>query len=148
MVIFMENNSKLINILNILMETALAASIKGEIPVAAAVVDKDLNIISVCGNNRQSTCNVLGHAEILAIQQAEQSIKDWRLDGYSMIVTLVPCEMCRSVIKESRLDKVYYLADRNNNEQLDNNLYQQLNDFPEYIVKSSDLLTAFFDNMR
>ncbi len=144
----MENNSKLINILNILMETASDASLKGEIPVAAALVDKDMNIISVCGNNRQSTYNVLGHAEILAIQQAEQSIKDWRLDGYSMFVTLVPCEMCRSVIKESRLDKIYYLADRNNNEQLDNNLYQQLNDFPEYIVKSSDLLTAFFDNMR
>lgn len=148
MVIFMDNKQKVEVILNKLFEHANMASKIGEIPVAAAVVDEYLNIISVCGNNRQSTCNVLGHAEILAIQQAEQSIKDWRLDGYSMFVTLVPCEMCRSVIKECRLDKVYYLADRNNNEQLNSDLYQQLIDYNEYIVKSSDLLTAFFDNMR
>ena len=35
-----------------------------------------------------------------------------------------------------------------NNEQLNSNLYQQLTNYNEYIVKSSDLLTAFFDNMR
>lgn len=144
----MNNKQKIENILNKLIEHADMASKIGEIPVAAAVVDSELNIISVCGNNRQSTYNVLGHAEILAIQQAEQSIKDWRLDGYSMFVTLVPCEMCRSVIKECRLDKLYYLADRNNNEHLNSDLYQQLTDYNEYIVKSSDLLTAFFDNMR
>ena len=144
----MDDKQKVENILNKLVEYANMASKIGEIPVAAAVVDSDFNIISVCGNNRQSTFNVLGHAEILAIQQAEQSIRDWRLDGYSMFVTLVPCEMCRSVIKESRLDKIYYLADRNNNEQLNSDLYQQLTNYNEYIVKSSDLLTAFFDNMR
>ena len=144
----MDDKQKIEIILNKLIEYANMASKIGEIPVAAAVVDSDFNIISVCGNNRQSTFNVLGHAEILAIQQAEQSIRDWRLDGYSMFVTLVPCEMCRAVIKECRLDKVYYLADRNNNEQLNSDLYQQLTDYNEYIVKSSDLLTAFFDNMR
>lgn len=148
MVIFMNMEEKIVNILNVLMEKAESVSLNGEIPVAAAVVDSDMNIISVCGNNRQSTYNVLGHAELLAIQDAEHSIKDWRLDGYSMFVTLVPCEMCRSVIKECRLDKIYYLANRNNNEQLDSNLYEQLNNYSDYIVKSSDLLTGFFDNMR
>ena len=29
-----------------------------------------------------------------------------------MIVTLEPCEMCKNVIKESRLNKVYYLVQR------------------------------------
>ena len=148
MVIIMKDRNKLENILNLLLEKAFECSGNGEIPVAAAVVDHDFNVISVCGNDRQSTHNVLGHAEILAIQRAEEYIKDWRLDGYSMIVTLKPCEMCRAVIKECRLDRVYYLADRNNNEQLDNNIFVKLVDFEKYAVKSSDLLTSFFDNMR
>lgn len=144
----MNNKDKIEKILDMLIEKMVDSSKKGEVPVAAVVVDREFNVLSLSGNNRQSSYNVLGHAEILAIQEAEKIIKDWRLDGYSMYVSLKPCEMCRAVIKECRLDKIFYLCERNNYEQIDTSLFVKLEEFDEYSLKATKLLTDFFDNMR
>ncbi len=118
-----------------------------EIPVAAVIIDSSNRIVSVGINNRQSDCNVLGHAEINAIVEAEKVIGDWRLDGYRMIVTLAPCSMCRSVIDECRLDKVFYLCHRDN-VVIDNEKYEFL--CTEYLSEDyiKKLLTTFFNNRR
>ena len=84
-----------------------------EIPVGAVVVDNLGNIISTGCNDRQGNNNVLGHAEINAIIAAEKKVKDWRLDGYTLYVSLEPCDMCNAIIKESRIDKVYYIVENN-----------------------------------
>ena len=104
-------------VLNILLKNAEKAYKKGEIPVSAVILDQSGKIISYSSNNRQRKCNVLGHAEINAILKAENKISDWRLDGYSMVVTLEPCNMCSVIIKESRLDKVYYFLPKKVEEQ-------------------------------
>lgn len=143
----MEINIEVINKLKLLSKQAFD---NHEIPVAAIIVDSLGNIVSEGINNRQSTGNVLGHAEINAIQLAGNKLKDWRLDGYSMIVTLEPCEMCSCIIKESRLDRVYYFLPKKstdseydfkiNKEQISNNEKEK-----EYLL---ELLTSFFDNKR
>lgn len=143
----MEINIEVINKLKVLSKQAFD---NHEIPVAAIIVDSLGNIVSEGINNRQSTGNVLGHAEINAIQSAGNKLKDWRLDGYSMIVTLEPCEMCSCIIKESRLDRVYYFLPKKstdseydfkiNKEQISNNEKEK-----EYLL---ELLTSFFDNKR
>ena len=143
----MEINKKVINKLKVLSKQAFDSH---EIPVAAVIVDSSGNILSEGINDRQSTGNVLGHAEINAIQSAGNKLKDWRLDGYSMIVTLEPCEMCSCIIKESRLDRVYYFLPKKstdseydfkiNKEQISNNEKEK-----EYLL---ELLTSFFDNKR
>ena len=99
-------------IINRLKDLAKQAFDNREIPVSAVIVDSLGNIISEGLNTRQSTGNVLGHAEINAILAAGDKLEDWRLDGYSIIVTLEPCEMCSCIIKESRLDKVYYFLQK------------------------------------
>lgn len=143
----MEINIEVINKLKSLSKEAFD---NHEIPVAAVIVDSLGNIVSEGINDRQSTGNVLGHAEINAIQSAGNKLKDWRLDGYSMIVTLEPCEMCSCIIKESRLDRVYYFLPKKstdleydfkiNKEQISNNEKEK-----EYFL---ELLTSFFDNKR
>lgn len=123
---------------------------KDEIPVGAFVIDKNGKVISRCVNNRQLNNNVLGHAEILAIQEAERVIGDWRLNGYSMVVSLKPCEMCAFVIKESRLDSVYYLLDKNEAVKY-NDLYSNIfkvDDLKSIELKYNKLLTDFFVNKR
>lgn len=137
--------------LEMLKEKAEVAFNNKEIPVSCLIINSSTGeIISQGINDRQSTNNVLGHAEIRAIIQAEEIIKDWRLDGYYMIVTLEPCDMCNMIIKESRLDKVLYLLPKKNIEtsivNLENKyLIEGHDEFKQYFHK---LLTNFFDNMR
>ena len=137
--------------LDILKDKAKEAFINNEIPVSCLIINSSTGeIISQGINDRQSTNNVLGHAEIRAIVAAEENIKDWRLDGYYMIVTLEPCDMCNMVIKESRLDKVIYLLPKKNTDksliEIDNKY--MLTDYDEYKEYFYQLLTDFFDNMR
>ena len=110
----------------------------------------DQKIIDNERNRRQKKNNILGHAEILCIQKAEKKIKDWRLDGFKMIVSLEPCDMCSMVIKKSRLDEIFYM--------LESDSYECTNDFD--IKKSKleidkltekkfkELLVNFFNNKR
>lgn len=108
----MENiiNDKIIDLL--IKESEVACK-KGEVPVAAIIFDDKGKIVSKSHNSRQKKYSVIDHAEINAILKAEKKIKDWRLDGYFMAVTLEPCDMCSVVIKECRLEKVFYLLKKN-----------------------------------
>ena len=139
-----------VEIINKLKDLAKQAFDNNEIPVSAIIVDSLGNIVSEGLNTRQSTGNVLGHAEVNAIQAAGNKLEDWRLDGYSMIVTLEPCEMCSCIIKESRLDKVYYFLPKKYNDfeyNFNINKDQILgnDEDKEYFL---ELLTSFFDNKR
>ena len=84
-----------------------------EVPVAALVV-KDGNIIGRGFNQRIHKCSVLGHAEVIAIEEAEQALGDWRLSDCDLYVTLEPCNMCKEIIKESRIKNVYYITKKLN----------------------------------
>ena len=137
-------------VLNLLLKNAEKAYKKGEIPVSAVILDQSGKIISSSFNNRQNKYNVLGHAEINAILKAEKKIRDWRLDGYSMIVTLEPCNMCSMIIKEARLDKVFYfLPKKNDNDSWEISIEkEQLKEYKDYSSKFKQLLIDFFDNKR
>ena len=138
------------NIIDKLYNLAKEAFEDGEIPISAVILNNNNEIIAFERNKRQKSYDILGHAEILCIQKAEKEIKDWRLDGYKMIVTLEPCDMCSMIIKKSRLDEIYYI--------LESDSYECTNDF-EINKKKLDidkigeekfrkLLTDFFDNKR
>lgn len=84
-----------------------------EFPVAAIIFDGS-KIISYGYNKRNKSNITTDHAEIIAIKKANKKLKSWRLENICMVVTLEPCDMCKSVIKESRLNKVYYIVPRYN----------------------------------
>ena len=88
--------------------------------------------------------------EAVSVAMAEKKIKDWRLNGYSMLVSLEPCDMCSLVIAESRLDQVYYVVSKKGNSNynsFDINK-SKLNGFDDYTFKFNKLLTDFFDDKR
>ena len=137
-------------ILNLLLKNAKKAFNNGEIPVSAIIVDHNGNIVSSSCNNRQKKSNVLGHAEINCILSAEKKLKDWRLDGCCMFVTLEPCDMCSMIINESRISSVYYFVSKKsvvNDYNIDINKYL-VEEYPEYTDLYKSLLTSFFDNKR
>ncbi len=81
----------------------------GDIPVGCVIV-KDNKIISRGHNTRERDCNPLGHAELNAIYEASTFLKDWRLSGCSLYVTLEPCPMCAGAVKSSRIQNVFFGA--------------------------------------
>lgn len=95
--------------INNYMELAIKEALKanGDIPVGAVVV-KDGEIISSAYNTREKDNDVTSHAEILAIRQAEKTLKNWRLDDCDLYVTLEPCPMCGWVILQSRIKNLYF----------------------------------------
>ncbi len=91
------------------IKQALIAESKEEVPIGCIIV-KDGKIFAKAYNLRQTKRIASAHAEMLAIEKACRKIKDWRLDGMDMYVTLEPCAMCAGAISISRIRKVYFGA--------------------------------------
>lgn len=133
---------------NIAIKEAKGAFNNGEIPVGAVIV-KNGKIIAKSHNNRQKNANILGHAEILCILKAEKVLKDWRLDGCEMFVTLEPCEMCQKIINEARINKVYYLLKQDFQQKKSSKIeYIQTNVCKFSMDEYEKMLKNFFKNLR
>lgn len=80
----------------------------GEVPVGAVVVDPGGRIVARAANLREKEKDPTAHAEILALRQAAQVVGDWRLEGYTIYVTLEPCPMCAGAILEARIWRLVF----------------------------------------
>lgn len=93
--------------MNIALEEARKAAVKGEVPVGAVVV-QDEKVIGRAHNLRESSMNPVAHAEILALQKASWDLKRWRLTGTTLYVSLEPCCMCAGALVLARIDRLVY----------------------------------------
>lgn len=91
------------------LKLAEKASLENEVPVGAVVVYNG-EIIGTGYNQRIHLQNSVLHAEVLAIYEACQKLKSWRLNNCDLYVTLEPCPMCTGAIINSRIRNVYYGA--------------------------------------
>lgn len=78
-----------------------------------AVVVRDGEIIASVGNCVTSTNDPTAHAEIVAIREACKTLDTFDLSGCEIYASCEPCPMCLGAIMWSRIDKLYYAADRN-----------------------------------
>lgn len=91
------------------IEEALKAEELGEVPIGAIIVYKD-EVIARGYNLRETKQTALGHAEVMAIEEACKVIDSWRLEETTLYVTLEPCPMCAGAIIQSRIPRVVYGA--------------------------------------
>jgi len=82
---------------------------ESEVPVGAIIV-KDGEIIGEGFNQVISTNSVASHAEINAINDASETLENYRLNDCDMYVTLEPCHMCAKAIVDARMNHVYFAA--------------------------------------
>lgn len=92
------------------LELAREAALRGEIPVGALVVDKEGRIIGEGFNRREELQSPTAHAEVLAIEQAAKTLKNRRLSGCTLYVTLEPCPMCAGAVMNAGLKRLVYGA--------------------------------------
>ena len=81
-----------------------------EIPIGAAIFDKDDNLICANHNRRELDQNPTSHAEILVLEEASQILGTWRLEEATIAVTLEPDAMCAGAIVNARVSKLIYGA--------------------------------------
>ena len=133
--------------LELAFKEAEKANRKAEIPVGAIIV-KDNIIISKGHNQRDNTNIVTKHAEIIAIEKANKKLKNWRLIDCVLYCTLEPCDMCKEVIKNSKIEKVIYAASSTEDKvKLKTAEYVQISDI-NIQSKNIELLKSAFKNIR
>ena len=87
-------------------EVALA---NDEIPIGCVLV-KYGQIIGRGHNAREELQRAVMHAEIMAIEEANQRENSWRLLDTTLFVTIEPCVMCSGAIGLARIPQVIYGA--------------------------------------
>ena len=59
-----------------------------EVPIGAAIFDKNDNLIASAHNMREVEQNPVSHAEIIVIQEASNIFDTWRLEDTTIAVTV------------------------------------------------------------
>lgn len=88
---------------------AMSAGQAGEVPVGAVVVGGG-QIIGRGYNAPISFHDPSAHAEIQALRAAALALRNYRLPGCTLYVTLEPCAMCAGAIQHARIARVVFGA--------------------------------------
>jgi tRNA(adenine34) deaminase len=88
---------------------ARSAGARGEVPVGAVVV-QDGRAIGRGGNAPIADNDPTAHAEIAALRDAARALRNYRLPGATLYVTIEPCAMCAGAILHARLARVVFGA--------------------------------------
>ncbi len=138
------------------IKEARKAELLGEVPIGAVVVHEN-RIIGRGHNLRETSKNATTHAEMIAIQEANRRLDNWRLEDCQLFVTLEPCAMCSGAIVLSRIDAVYYgpkdfkggtagtLMNLLEDDRLNHQAYVEQGVLEE---ECKDLLVTFFRELR
>jgi len=91
------------------LELARRAEQEGEVPVGAVVV-LDGAIVGEGWNRPIAASDPTAHAEIQALRSAAAALKNYRLAGATLYVTLEPCEMCLGAMFHARIARAVFGA--------------------------------------
>jgi len=96
------------------MELALAeakaAGEAGEVPIGAVMIH-DGEVMARSGNRTICDNDPTAHAEIVVMREVSHVLRNYRLAGTTLYVTLEPCAMCAGAIIQARIPRVVYGAD-------------------------------------
>lgn len=91
------------------LDLARKAAAEGEIPVGAVVV-LDGVIVGEGSNRPIASRDPTWHAEMEALRHAAAKLKNYRLPGTTLYVTLEPCVMCAGAVVAARIERVVFAA--------------------------------------
>lgn len=105
----MKNHDEDIVWMHAALEQASLAQQSGEVPVGAVIVQNDI-IIGRGYNCPISTNDPTAHAEVMALRNTGNTLKNYRLTGCTLYVTLEPCLMCIGAMFHARIERLVFAA--------------------------------------
>ena len=91
------------------LELAQRAAREGEVPIGAVVVLAN-DVVGEGWNRPIASHDPSAHAEIQAMRAAAQHVRNYRLTGATLYVTLEPCDMCVGAMFHARIARAVYGA--------------------------------------
>ncbi len=90
---------------------AEAAGARGEVPIGAVLVSAEGNVLAREGNHVIERRDPTAHAEMLVLREGAMALKNERLTGTTLYVTLEPCAMCAGAISFARVARLVFAAE-------------------------------------
>ena len=97
--------------MDLALAEAVAAQARGEVPIGAVLVSADGAVIARDGNRVIEKRDPTAHAEMLVLKAGAVAMKNERLTGTTLYVTLEPCAMCAGAISFARVARLVFAAD-------------------------------------
>ena len=95
--------------MRVALELAEVAARAGEVPIGAVVVIDD-EIVGRGHNQPIGLADPTAHAEIVALRAAAAAVRNYRLTGSVLYVTVEPCLMCVGALVHARIGTLVYGA--------------------------------------
>ena len=92
--------------MDLAIEEAIKAFEEGEVPIGCVIVCEN-RVIAAAHNMKERMQCATKHAEILAVEKASEIFCNWRLDNCDVYITLEPCPMCASALKQARVRHIF-----------------------------------------
>ncbi|MFZ0256762.1 MAG: tRNA adenosine(34) deaminase TadA [Gammaproteobacteria bacterium] len=95
--------------MSLALQLAMQGQRAGEVPVGAVLI-KDGCVLGQGWNRPLATHDPSAHAEIVALRAGGRRLRNYRLPGTILYVTLEPCVMCAGAIVQARVERVVFGA--------------------------------------
>ena len=92
------------------LEQAREAARQGEVPIGAILVGHGGERLAAAYNQPRGLSDPTAHAEIIVLRQAARILKNYRLVGTTLVVTVEPCLMCAGAMIQARVARVVFGA--------------------------------------
>lgn len=79
------------------------AAAEGEVPVGAVLAGPDGRMVARAHNRPLALKDPTAHAEILVLREAAARLGNYRLTGFTLVVTIEPCLMCMGAALHARV---------------------------------------------
>ena len=128
----------------------------GEVPVGAVLIS-EAAVVGEGWNRPISSGDPTAHAEIEALRAAAVRLKNYRLPGTTLYVTLEPCVMCAGALVLARIERLVFAtrdlrfgAVRSKFALADSDLLNHRVRVEEglFAVEGAELLAKFFNERR
>jgi tRNA(adenine34) deaminase len=91
------------------LELAQRAALDNEVPVGAVLV-LDEQVIGEGWNRPIGSHDPTAHAEVVALRDGAQRMRNYRLAKSTLYVTLEPCAMCMGAVLNARVSRIVFGA--------------------------------------
>jgi tRNA(adenine34) deaminase len=96
--------------MRVALDMAAEAERMGEVPVGAVLVGPDGEEIARGCNAPLASHDPTAHAEIAVLRAAGKQLRNYRLPGTTLYVTVEPCTMCAGALVHARVATVVFGA--------------------------------------